>query len=373
MENNRDKQIIKVSITGILANVLLAGFKTAVGIFSNSIAIVLDAVNNISDAASSLITIIGTKLASKEADRKHPFGYGRTEYISALLIAGLVLYAGLTSLVESVKKILEPGIPEYNTAGLIIVASAVAVKILLGLYVKKNGENLNSDSLVNSGKDALLDSLISASTLIAAFIQIFSGISIEAWLGTVISLVIIKSGIEMLSETLSKILGEPGDIMLLKDISAEVESYPEVLGSYDLVLHDYGPDRHLGSVHIEVDEGLSVRDVDELTRKITVSVYKKLNVLLTAISIYSVNTKDIESLKIKNEITAFALEHEFVKQVHGFYFLKDESAIRFDAVISFDAPSRNAVYSELLKDLKEKYPGLEFTIAMDTDYGELTE
>ncbi|MBP0966117.1 MAG: cation transporter, partial [Oscillospiraceae bacterium] len=214
----REKIIVKTSIIGIIANVFLAAFKAVIGLMTHSIAIVLDAVNNISDAGSSLITIIGTKLAGREPDKKHPFGYGRIEYLSAMVISVIVLYAGITSFVESVKKIISPSTPEYSVASLVIVGVAVVVKIVLGRYVKRVGERVNSDSLVNSGEDATLDSVISASTLVAAIIFMLCGLSLEAWLGAVISLVIIKSGFEMLKDTISQLLGERNDPDLAKSI-----------------------------------------------------------------------------------------------------------------------------------------------------------
>ena len=228
-EAAREKTIVRTSVIGILANVLLAGFKAAVGVLTHSIAIVLDAVNNLSDAASSFITIIGTKLAAREPDKKHPFGYGRIEYLSAMIISVIVLYAGITSFIESFKKIIHPETPDYSVAALVIVAVGVLVKIFLGRYVKGVGEKVNSDSLVNSGKDATLDSIISASTLVAAIIFLASGLSLEAWLGAVISLIIIKSGVEMLRETLSEILGERADGELAREIkkpSCPSTTYP---------------------------------------------------------------------------------------------------------------------------------------------------
>ena len=178
--SDRDKKIIRTSVIGILANVFLAAFKAVVGLTSNSIAIVMDAVNNLSDAASSVITIVGTKLAGREADRKHPFGYGRIEYLSAMVISLLVLYAGVTALTESIKKIIHPDVPDYSAVALIIVAVGVVTKILLGRYVKRVGESVHSDSLVNSGEDATLDSIISASTLVAAAIYLIFHVSLEA-------------------------------------------------------------------------------------------------------------------------------------------------------------------------------------------------
>lgn len=369
--DKRSKIIVRTSIIGITANVLLAAFKAVIGVLSHSIAITLDAVNNLSDALSSVITIIGTKLAGRESDKKHPFGYGRIEYLSSLIIAVIVLYAGFTSLAESVKKIVSPSTPDYSVASLVIVGVAVFVKIGLGLYVKKTGQKVNSDSLVNSGKDALLDSVISSATLVAALVYVFAGFSLEAFLGAVISLVIIKAGFEMLSETISKLLGEPGDVELIKDIKKTVCTFPEVKGAYDLILHNYGPDNYNGSVHIELEDSCQISRLDELTREIMIAVHQKHKVILTAVGVYSINNQDTEAVKLRKEITDHVLAHEYAKQVHGFYYNKTEKAVRFDVVISFDAASRQAVLEEIKKELSQTYPGFSFSIAMDMDYGEI--
>ena len=370
-ESKRGRVIIRASIIGIVANVFLAGFKALIGIISSSISIVLDAVNNLSDALSSVITIIGTKLAGREADKKHPFGYGRIEYLSSLVISGIVLYAGVTSLVESIKNIINPKEPDYSVVSLVIVGLAVFVKIGLGLFVKTTGEKVNSDSLINSGKDALLDSVISSATLVAALIFTFSGVSLEAYLGAIISLVIIKAGFEMLSDTVSKLLGEPGDVQLLQDIKKTVCEFPGVRGAYDLILHNYGPDTYSGSIHIEVDDDLKIDRLDELNREIMAAVNQKYHVLLTAVGVYSVNTKDEDTIRLKEEIGKLVLAHKFVKQIHGFYYSKKEQSVRFDVVISFDAESRQAVFAEVYEELKAKYPNLQFALAMDMDYGEI--
>ena len=367
---SRDKIIVRTSITGIIANVLLAAFKAVVGAIAGSIAIILDAVNNISDAASSLITIIGTKLAAKEPDRKHPFGYGRVEYLSAMIISVIVLYAGITSLIESVKKIIEPETPDYSAVTLIIVAAAVLVKIFLGRYVKKTGERVNSDSLINSGKDAVLDSVISASTLVAAVIFLLTGLSLEAWLGAVISVIIIKSGIEMLRETLSEILGERADAELAREIKKTVVSFPEVSGAYDLVLNNYGPDNYNGSIHIEVPDTLSASELDELIRSITMKVYLEQNVILTAIGVYSLNTKDEKAVEMRNAISSLVLSKEHVLQMHGFYVNEEKKTIRFDVIVSFDAKDRRAVYEEICSEVAALYPDYSLEIVLDTDFSE---
>ena len=366
----REKQIVRTSIIGIGTNVALAGFKAAVGLLTNSIAIVLDAVNNISDAGSSLITIIGTKLAGKQPDKKHPFGHGRVEYLSALLISVIVLYAGITSLIESIKEILHPSSPEYTTVSLVIVGVAVLVKIILGRYVKGVGEKVNSDSLVNSGTDAMLDSVISASTLVAAIVYLTTRISLEAWLGAIISIVIIKSGIDMLRETISQLLGESVDAEFARAIKKTVLSFPDVTGAYDLVLNNYGPDAYNGSIHIEVPDTYTASELDELIRSITMKVYEEHQVILTAVGVYSVNTREDEAARMRDRIYKEVRAQKYVNQVHGFYVNEEKKTIRFDVVVSFDAPDRRKVWMDVCEMVQKMYPDYTLMVAMDSDFSE---
>lgn len=370
-ENSREKIIVRTSIIGIAANVFLASFKAVIGGMSNSIAITLDAVNNISDAASSLITIVGAKLAAKEPDKEHPFGYGRIEYMSAIIISVIVFYAGITSLIESIKQILQPDTPDYSPVALIIVAVAVMVKIILGRYVKAVGEKVNSDALVNSGEDARLDSVISASTLVAAGIFLTFNLSLEAWLGAIISMVIIKAGIDMLKETVSKILGERNDPTLAKEIKHTVTSFPGVRGAYDLVLNNYGPDTWQGSIHVEVPDTYDANQLDKLLREIMVAVMAKHNVLLTAIGVYSFNTKDEEISRVEKKVREIALSHQYVRQIHGFYLTKETKHIRFDLVISFDTKDRQGVFQEVVEHIQREFPDYELQVAIDMDFSEL--
>ena len=369
-EDSRERTIVRTSIIGIVANVLLAAFKAVVGLMTNSIAIVLDAVNNISDAGSSLITIVGTKLAGKDPDKKHPFGYGRIEYLSAMIISVIVLYAGNTSFVESVKQIIHPETPDYNVVSLVIVAVAVVVKVVLGRYVKAVGARVHSDSLVNSGEDATLDSIISASTLVAAGLFLVFRVSVEAWLGAIISIVIIKSGIEMLKDTISQILGEQNDPELAKSIKQTVLSFPDVQGAYDLVLNNYGPDSWSGSIHIEVPDTYSANQLDRLIRSIQVAVYERHHVTLTAVGVYSVNTRDEEVIETREKVREIVFTHPHVNQMHGFYLEKDERTMRFDIVVSFDAKDRRAVYAEVVSDVQKAFPSYTLQVIMDTDFAE---
>ena len=365
-QNNRDRIIVKTSIIGILANVLLVVFKVFVGVLSHSIAIVLDAVNNLSDALSSVITIIGTKLAGRAPDRKHPLGHGRIEYLTAMTISVIVLYAGITSLVESVKKIIEPDTPDYKWYTLAIVAAAVIVKIVLGTYVKSVGKKVNSGSLIASGTDAMMDAIISASTLLAAFIFIKTGIKLEAYLGAVISLVIIRAGYDMLRETLSQIIGERIDPEISKKIKHTIKEFPDVNGAYDLILHNYGPNTLMGSVHIEIPDTYTAPEIDGLTRAIQQKVYEECGVILTAVSVYSMNTKDDLASEVKNKIEELLSSYPEVIQMHGFYMDEVRKFIIFDIVLSFDC-DKEKIYKEIHSKIKEMNPGYEVSITLDSD------
>ncbi len=364
----RQKVIIRTSILGILANLFLAGFKAAVGMLTSSIAVTMDAVNNLSDALSSVITIVGARLAGKRPDKKHPYGHGRVEYISAALISVIVLYAGVTALVESVKKILHPETPSYTTVSLVILAVAVVVKILLGLYVSATGKKVKSDALTASGKDALNDSIISASTLAAAVVFLLWGLSLEAWLGAVISLFILKSGVEMLRDTLSQILGQRVEPEVARAVKAAVCAFDQVHGAYDLILHSYGPESYMGSIHIEVDDTLTAGELDTLERAITDKVARELGVFLTGISVYSVNTTDDQAAVLAQDIRRRVMSHPEVLQLHGFYL--SGRVIRFDTVIDFSVRDRETFCQQLTLELAKAYPEYQFQIQPDTDMSE---
>lgn len=362
----RDKVIIKTSVIGILANIFLAGFKAAVGVLSNSIAVILDAVNNLSDALSSVITIVGTKLAGKAPDKEHPLGYGRIEYMSAALVSALVLYAGITSLVESVKKIIHPEDPEYTVPSLIIIASAVIVKLVLGRYVKAKGEQVNSGALIASGSDAAFDAVLSASVLASALIYLATGFSLEAYVGVVIAIVIIKAGLEMMSDTVNDILGQRADAELSKKIKKMLAEEPEIRGAYDLIINNYGPDKNIGSVHLELPDTMTVEQVDELTRRVETKVFKETGVALTGVGVYSYNTKDDEAARIRTRVSEIMLGHDYVIQMHGFYVDTEAKTMRFDTVLSFDIEPEDAL-KEVYAEMNEAFPDYEIQITPDRD------
>ncbi|MCR5486490.1 MAG: cation diffusion facilitator family transporter [Lachnospiraceae bacterium] len=363
---NREAVIIRTSIIGIMTNVMLAGFKAVVGLLSRSIAVTLDAVNNLSDALSSIITILGTKLAGKLPDRKHPLGHGRIEYLSAMVVAGIVLYAGITSAVESIKKILHPEKPEYGTVSLVIIAAAVIVKILLGRYVKAKGEEVHSGSLIASGSDAMFDAVLSGSVLLSAVIYLLSGLSLEAYVGVIIAGFIIKAGIEMMVETLDEILGVRADKEKTDRIKALLSEDREVRGAYDLILYNYGPDKDYASVHLELPDTMTAREIDKLTRRLERKVYKETGVILAGVGLYSYNTGDDEAARIQEDVRKRVMAKDWAVQLHGFYVDTEAEEMRFDVVLSFDIDPKEGLRI-LYEEIRGAYPAYDIHIAPDVD------
>lgn len=363
---DRDRLIVRTSIIGIITNVFLAAFKAAIGLLSHSIAVVLDAVNNLSDALSSLITIIGTKLSAKLPDKKHPLGYGRIEYLTALVVAAIVLYAGATSLVESVKKIIHPETADYSLVSLVIIAVAVGVKLLLGRYVKAQGKKANSAALEASGADASFDAVLSASVLLSAIIFLVFGVSLEAWVGVVISCFIIKSGIEMITETLDDILGKRADAELTGKIRSSALEEDEVRGVYDIIVNNYGPNKNTCSLHIELPDVMTVDQVDVLTRRIQARVYKATGVIVTGVGVYAYNTKDDEAAAIRNRVMNLVLSHDWALQLHGFHADTAEKTLRFDVVMSFDITPEEGL-ATLYSEVQSAFPDYTIHIVPDVD------
>ena len=362
----REKTIVRTSVIGIVTNLLLVGFKAFVGLMSNSIAIILDAVNNLSDALSSVVTIIGAKLGAKQPDKKHPLGYGRIEYLSSMIVAALVLYAGITSLVESIKKIFHPEAADYGTVTLVIISVAIVVKLLLGLYVKKQGKKVNSGALAASGSDAMFDAILSASVLASAIVYLVWGVSLEAYVGVIIAGFIIKAGIEMMIETLNDIIGKREDAEITKELKQIICEEEAVLGAYDVTLFNYGPNKNYGSVHVELPDTLTVDEVDRITRRIQTNVFHKTGVILTGIGVYSYNTSNDEAAQMRNRIQQTVLSHEWALQMHGFYADTEQKALRFDVVMSFDVDRKEALET-LYQEIRGLYPDYKILIVPDVD------
>ena len=331
----RLKKIVKISVDGIIVNILLVIFKLIIGFITNSIAITLDAINNLSDALSSIITILGAKFATKKPDKKHPYGYGRVEYFSSIIIALLILFAGITAFRESLLKIIHPEKAIYSIVSLIVIFVAVLVKYSFGNYVKRQGEKLNSKSLIAIGADAISDSFLSFSTFIAAIISLLFNISLEGYLGIIISIFILKSSIDILIDTINDLIGTRADPELIKKLKKRILLYDEVQGVYDLTLHNYGPNKIIATAHIQVDDNMKA--------------------------------KEIHGLQYINSIIK---KYKSIIQIHGFYVDEDENDITFDLIFNFEESNEEEIVEKIKKELKEKYSKYNFYIVIDTDFSD---
>ena len=361
---DRKKIIIRTSIIGIMMNVVLVIFKTIIGFAVNSIAIVLDALNNLTDVLSSVITIIGTKLAGKQPDKEHPYGHGRIEYFTSTIISVIILLAGVYAIKESFIKIIKPWDTNYSIVSMLIILVAVIVKYIYSLFANETGKKVNSQSLVASGQDAFMDAVLSFSTLIAAVLNYFLNWKLEGYLGVFIGIVIINSAIEILKDSVNPMLGVRADGELSKKIKEKINSFPDVQGTYDLNLHNYGPTNIIASAHIQVRNDMNAEEIHILTRNIQYDVYNEFGITLT-IGIYAAN--DIgEYGKIKKEIESIIEKYTEILEIHGFYIDKNNN-VYFDLIIDFKVNNRDEIKNEIIQKLKEKYPKFNYNIIIDSD------
>lgn len=369
LENStREKQITTTGVIGIAVNILLSIFKAAVGLISGSIAIILDSVNNLTDAISSVITIIGIKLAKREPDKEHPFGHGRIEYFSALIIAGIILATGLSSLLESVKSIIHPKVVIYSAATIITICIAIIVKLLLGKYVFGKGQKYHSEALKNSGSDAFFDAALSAVTLISAIVTLVWDITIDGIVGATISLFIIRSGFSMLRKSVNHMLGFRADDELTRSIKKDILSFPQILGAYDLILHNYGPNHAIGSVSIEIPETMNAREIHALTHSIQNNICKEYKVFLT-IGIYAVNQNNNAQSEMRKQIYNTVNTFDDVLQIHALYIDTENNSISFDTVIDFSIRNRAALREAIERAVTELYPDFTVEVSVDADFG----
>ena len=364
---NRKKIVVRTSLICVIANLMLSACKAFFGILANSVAIVSDSINNLSDALSGIVTIIGTHLASKAPDKEHPYGHGRIEYITSLVVSAIVLYAGVSALIESIKKIIEPEVAEYSMVTIVILAIAIIVKLGMGLYVKNTGKKVKSDALIASGIDAFNDATLSISVLLSAVIYVIFNISLEAYVGILVSAFIIKTGIELIKTSIDSVLGVTVESKLFSEIKKEVVKEAGVEGAYDLILNDYGPNKFLGSIHIEVKDTLTVADIDRISRNITKNIMKKFGVLLHTIGIYAINTKDKKIVKVRDKISNIVFSHDGILEMHGFYIDEKEKSISFDIIIDFKIKDKDKIYKDIYKEVKKSYKNYTINITSDVD------
>ena len=258
------------SITGIIVNIILAIAKYFAGIISGSISVTADAINNLSDAGSSIISLVGVKLSAKPADKDHPYGHGRVEYISALAVSFVVLLMGIELFKSSVDKIINPMPVKFNILSLVILAVSILAKLWLGFFNKKLGEKINSAPMMAVMKDSFSDCLATGVALISIIVSAFSDISVDGYLGVIVAGFIFLAGFNILKETMADLLGKPADKEFTEMIENKILSYDKIVGVHDMIIHDYGPGRKFASAHAEVssqDDIMEIHDIIDLAER----------------------------------------------------------------------------------------------------------
>ena len=370
-EAKRSHVIVRTSIIGILGNILLVLFKGIVGFLANSVSIIMDAINNLTDALSSVITIIGTKLSNKKADKKHPYGYGRIEYITSTLIAALILFAGGMAVYESINSIIDyytnGTMPDYQIYSIIIISAAIVAKIVLGLYFRYQAKKVDSDNLNSSGLDALFDSVLSFGTLISLIFAMTLNFYIEGYVGILIGLFIIKSGIELIKESLSSMIGNRFERDYVLAIKKDIKEISGVSGVYDLILNSYGHNKNIASVHVALDENMTTKDIQKIEHKIASLMMDKYNTIMT-VGVYAINSHDEDIIKLNECITDIIKDYKNILQFHGLYLDKETNFCNFDLVISFDEEDVFNLIKEVKEKLNKIYPNINFNINFDQDF-----
>lgn len=364
---DRYKKVVIVSIIGILVNVALGVIKLLVGRAAHSVAVSSDAVNNFADSISSLVTIVTMIIVGKGATKKHPFGFGRVEYFSSLIIAVLVLFTGGEFLVESIKKIIHPVATNYSTVALIMLVVAILAKIFLGLYTRGAGKKTNSPNLIASGQDALSDAILTGVTLVGALLSKFAGWNIDGWIGALVSIFVLKSGLEILLDVLNKLMGERPDVELAQKIMDEIKAVPGIEGAYDLILHNYGPGMYIGDVNVELDEKMTIREAYELTKPLNIRLQEEYGVFVY-FGFYAINTTDEEIMTMRDTITKTLMEDPEVLQIHAFYVDKEKKFMSFDVVLDFTVKEPVVKEVELRKKVLALYPDYDVAMLPDRDF-----
>lgn len=363
----RESVIAMTSGLGIFVNIVVASSKIIVGLIASSMAIISEGVNNISDAMTSVLTLVGTKLASKHPDAKHPFGYGRIEYLTSLIISVLILITGFEVLKSSVETIFNPKELAISYFSMAVVAVTAVIKFFLGIYTIRMGKKASSSALEAVGLDCRNDCFLSIVTIVSALIFIFFGLSVDAYAGIFTSLVIIKAGLEVLSETVSDLIGKSGEKELATNIYREIVKTEGIMLAADMVLHNYGPDAYQGSVNVEIDHDRTVGEVYQILHKLQLEIMHKYNVVMV-FGIYAVDN-DHEGVKeIRSNISKFIVAKDHVISFHALYLDPDNDDLYVDLIVDYDLEDWDGLKRDFLSYMKDLYPSKNVILTVETQF-----
>ena len=360
-------------VVGIIVNIMLFIIKLSVGLLTTSIAVMADAFNNLSDAASSIVTIVGFKMANKPADAEHPFGHGRMEYISALIVAFMVMLVGIQFVKSSVEKILNPEVVKFELISFILLLVSIFFKLWLSHFNKFIGNKINSSALKAASVDALGDVFTSSCVVASFLISKFTTVPVDGYFGLVVAIFIVYSGFSLVKETINPLIGESPDPELVKEIKQRVLSYDNITGVHDLIIHNYGPGKCMASIHAEIPSDISVMKIHEIIDDAEREISKALNIYLV-IHMDPICVADAEISEASNEVQKIIKYNPLIKSMHDFRLVGEGSKknLIFDIVVNSKRMSKIMSETDLKNDIisaiKDIHPDYNCIITSDYDY-----
>ena len=363
----RAKIISATSALGIAVNLLIAAAKVVLGAVTSSIAITSEGINNASDALTGVLALVGSKLAGKHPDSKHPFGYGRVEYLTSLVIAVLILITGVEMLTDSVRLIFAPEALHISVLSLVVVAVSAVIKFCLGTYTVKMGKKADSSTLVAVGLDSRNDSFISVVTILSAAVFLLFHFSVDAYVGVFTSFIILKAGFEVLRDTVSDLLGRPGEQELAAQLYKEIRATDGVLNAADMMLHNYGPDAWSGSVNLEIDHGQTVGGIYQTLHQLQLRILQEHRVTMV-FGIYAVDNDHEEVRAIRRAVAEFVRTTEHVNSFHAIYLDPDSDKLYCDLVVDYQLDDWEALKEKFTAYMAGHCPGRQLQLTVETEY-----
>ncbi|MBQ4612402.1 MAG: cation transporter [Clostridia bacterium] len=356
-------------ITGLVCNLVLFGIKLLAGILSGSLAVIADAFNNLSDAGSVIVTLVGFKLSNAPADRDHPFGHGRMEYLSTMGVAVLIILAGFEVAVSSVEKIFNPTPSDHSAISLVILVAAILIKLWMAVFNRYIGKTIDSDAIIAAGIDSRNDVICTTLVLVSALVSRFTSWELDGYIGLLVALFVVWSGFSVIRQTVSPLLGQAPDEQLVKDIEETVLSFDGVVGIHDMMVHDYGPGRVIASLHAEVPADRDMIESHDIIDLVERELMRKFNVI-TCIHMDPIDTNDPETLRLKELAVGELTAIDERLSLHDFrvVFGPSHTNLIFDVVVPFDYPDKSQLPSRIEKRLQAIDERLFTVIQVETKY-----
>ena len=369
-ENIRKKCGTLSSIMGIAANILLFALKFLMGAVSGSVSILSDAFNNLSDAGSCVLTFFGYKLAAKPADKDHPFGHGRMEYIFSLVVASVIMVLGVELFKSSVTKIFEPESIRFSWVVVGALVVSMLVKLWLSYFNRTLGKKINSSIMIATGKDSAVDVLATLSTLVSLFASLFTGFPIDGIMGCIVSIIIIYAGVGIVKDTVDELIGKPADSELVVDIKKIMLEEDAVLGVHDVIIHSYGPGVTFGSIHAEVSAASNILEIHDVIDELEKKVYDVKGVVLTVhMDPIQVGNAEVDALRMKIEDILKDIDSALTFHDFRVVFGNTHTNLIFDIVVPFDSKKNKSEIKSLIDAALEKEERNYFAVInFDNEY-----